>query len=102
VIGLIFLCIRFAGLCLFSSWGRREVQLFQSSWRSVVVWECLLWDYSILQAMAKVLHTPTRSDGRSDRYPLKEQLSPEPLGRKTPRSKTPKRPVHPRYLSTIS
>ena len=51
-----------------------------------------LWK-SVVQAMAKVFHTPTKSDGRSDRHPLKEQLSPEPLGRKTPRSKTPKRPV---------
>lgn len=66
------------------------------------MWECRLWDYLDLQAMAKILHTPTRSDGRSDRYPLKEQLSPEPLGRKTPRSKTPKRPQSDRFITDRS
>uniref|UniRef100_A0A7I4C7A6 Uncharacterized protein n=1 Tax=Physcomitrium patens TaxID=3218 RepID=A0A7I4C7A6_PHYPA len=32
------------------------------------------------------------SDARNDRHPLREQFSPEPLGRKTPKSKTPGRP----------
>lgn len=45
-----------------------------------------------MQGMAKVFHSPTRSYARNDRHPLREQFSPEPLGRKTPKSKTPGRP----------